>query len=104
MAFFSIILKLKIIIIIFSVAPWKLAEGLNFMLRKSIWWFYTFFVVYFKIFRALEQIVPADAYELMRYNAKNFRMQFCVHSRSSYITYAVEQIINAVICETCLLG
>ena len=64
MAFFGIILKLKIIIIIFSVAPWKLAEGSNFMLRKSIWWFYTFFVVYFKIFRALEQIVPADAYEL----------------------------------------
>ena len=66
MPFFGIILKLKIIIIIFSGQSWKLAEGLNFMLLKSIWSFSAFLVVYFKIFRALEQIVPADAYELIR--------------------------------------
>ena len=34
------------------------------MLLKSIWSFSAFLVVYFKIFRALEQMVPVDAYEL----------------------------------------
>ena len=66
MPFFGIILKLKIIIIIFSGGSWKLAEGLNFMLLKSIRWFSAFLVVYFKVFRALEQMVPADAYELKK--------------------------------------
>ena len=66
MPFFGIILKLKIIIIIFFGQSCKFAEGLNFRLLRSIWSFSAFLVVYFKIFRALEQMVPADAYELTK--------------------------------------
>ena len=73
MPFFGIILKLKIIIIIFSDGSWKMAKGLNFMLLKSILWFSAFLVVYFKVFRALEQMVPADAYELNRKILGHFR-------------------------------